>query len=48
MKKRWWKKFAFTYFEIKRNQDIQLACALAKDKNYIAKAKKVTACDKFF
>lgn len=29
------------YLQIKRNQDIQLASALAKDKNYVAKAKKL-------
>ena len=30
-----------TYLAIKRNQDLQLARALANDKNYVSKAKKL-------
>ena len=29
------------FLAIKRNQDVQLACALVKDKEYVAKAKKI-------
>ena len=29
------------YPQMKRNQDAQLACDLANDKNYVAKAKKL-------
>ena len=30
-----------TFTAVKRNQEVQLACALAKDKQYAAKAKKL-------
>ena len=29
------------FLAIERNQDVQLACALVKDKEYIAKAKQI-------
>ena len=30
-----------TFLAIKRNQDVQLVCALGKDKEYVAKARKL-------
>ena len=29
------------FLAMKRNQDVQLACALVKDKEYVVKAKKI-------